>query len=637
MCGIVGIMRFDGRPIEEGRLIAMRDAMAHRGPDDKGIYLSPQGSGAAVGLGHRRLSIIDLTAAGHQPMATEDGGLVIVYNGEIYNFQELRHDLESRGHTFFSHSDTEVILKGFREWGDGVLDRLVGMYAFAIWDTVNRRLFAARDPFGIKPLWYYHDRDVFIFSSELGGILASGVVHEGIDEEALCLYLSLNYIPAPKSIYRGIRKLLPGHLLTVDAARITTARYYHLARRIEGRQETNYDRARRELRERICESVKRELISDVPLGAFLSGGLDSSVVTGVMNSLGGVIKTFTIGFGKDGLFDETDYARAVIEKNKNVTATIHDLTSGDLVDLIPTVMDALDEPFADSSVVPTYLVSQKTRQKVTVALSGDGADEVFGGYWKYLGEEFYRLWGMIPRPIRIGMVRPLVSALPQSKGSRLWDAARKARKFVDGDADTPSERHFRWLSVLFDDEAERLLTDDLFDRFREDRARRLVEDLFGSWDGDTKNRMFFTDLNLVLPDDMLTKVDLMSMRNSLEVRVPFLEPSVVELAFAMPGAYKLSWTKRKRILQDAFVDLLPKRVIGRPKQGFEMPIGEWLKGRLGPLFFDVVTREAVGSLGVFRYERIQEIYRMHKENERDFTFLLWNIFALQWWNGRRKR
>jgi asparagine synthase (glutamine-hydrolysing) len=637
MCGIVGIVRRDGRAVEERRLVIMRDTMAHRGPDDKGVYISPKGGDVSVGLGHRRLSIIDLSSAGHQPMAIEDGRLVIVYNGEIYNFDQIRHELQSRGHAFFSHSDTEVILRGFSEWGDGIVERLVGMFAFAIWDEKNRCLFAARDPFGIKPLHYYQDGRVFIFSSEIKAILASGMVTQEIDEEALCLYLSLGYIPAPTGIYQGIKKLPPGHLLRVDASGIKVSRYYDLAARIENKVTPDYDGARRELREQIESSVARELVSDVPLGAFLSGGLDSSIITGVMNRLGGDIKTFTIGFGGDGIFDETDYARAVVEKNERVTGTIHDLKSTDLLDLIPTVMDSLDEPFADFSVVPTFLVAQKTREKVTVALSGDGADEVFGGYWKYLGEELYRWWALMPGFFRNAFIAPLVLALPQSKGSRLGDAARKAQRFIEGDAATANERHYRWLSVLSREEGERLLGDRVQGRFRQRDAQTLVEGLFGAFDGDTKNRMLWTDLNLVLPGDMLTKVDLMSMKNSLEVRVPFLEPSIVELAFTMPGAYKLLGTRKKRILEDAFVDLLPKKVIGRPKKGFEMPVGEWLKGELAPLFFDVVTPRAVKSLGVFRYGRIQEIYRMHRQNERDFTFLLWNIFAVQWWEESRKR
>jgi asparagine synthase (glutamine-hydrolysing) len=384
--------------------------------------------------------------------------------------------------------------------------------------------------------------------------------------------------------------------------------------------------------------VKRQLIADVPLAAFLSGGLDSSIITGIMNSFGGEVRTFTIGFSKDSAFDETDYARAVIEKNRHVRATIHDLTSDDLFDLIPTVMDGLDEPFADFSVVPTYLVAKKTRQQVTVALSGDGADEVFGGYRKYRGEQLYRWWRLIPGPMRRGVIEPIVRGLPQSRGSRLGRAARTAGRFMDGGAADPADRHFRWLSILPADAAGGLLTDDFIDRFDGGApARHIVGGLFSSFDGDIPNRMFYTDVNLVLPDDMLMKVDTMSMMNSLEVRVPFLDPSVVELAFSLPGRFKLSGMKRKKILQDAFADILPRRVINRPKQGFEMPIGQWFKGKLAPLFFDVVTRRAVEDLGVFRYDGVAEVYRMHRNNERDWTFLLWNIFALVWWDTMRKK
>jgi asparagine synthase (glutamine-hydrolysing) len=638
MCGFVGILRFDGAPIEAGRLEVMRDTMIHRGPDDRGIFLGPADAKPTVGLGHRRLSIIDLSAAGHQPMAIEDGRYVIVYNGEIYNFPELRQELESAGHTFFSHTDTEVILRGYRQWGEEVVHRLVGMFAFAVWDQPKRRVFAARDPFGIKPLVYYSDGSVFIFASEIKAILASDMARLSIDPEALSLYLSLNYIPAPRTIYREIKKLPPGHALIADSGGVRPIRYYDLAARIGEGPVPTYEEARAELRERITASVRRQLVADVPLGAFLSGGLDSSIITGVMNALGGRIKTFTIGFGKDALFDETDYAREVIKKNKNVEATIYDLTSEDLFDLIPTVMDSLDEPFGDFSVVPTYLVSNKTRQHVTVALSGDGADEVFGGYRKYLGEEFYRWWRLIPGPIREEIIGPIVARLPQSRGGRFADAARSAKKFIDGAALDPADRHFQWLSILPPEAADRILTKDFAHQFQNAAsARCIVEGLFRAFPGDIKNRMFYTDVNLVLPDDMLMKVDMMSMKNSLEVRVPFLDPSVAELAFTLPGEFKLSGRRRKRILQDAFEDILPRRIINRPKQGFEMPIGEWFKGRLAPLFFDIVTRDAVRDLGVFNYDGVEKIYRMHRDNERDFTFLLWNIFTLAWWDTQRKK
>jgi len=634
----VGIVRFDGGPIEPERLERMRDTMIHRGPDDRGIFLGPVGVVPTVGLGHRRLSVIDLSAAGRQPMATEDGRLVIVYNGEIYNFRQLRSQLESLGHTFFSHTDTEVILRGYRQWGEQVVHRLVGMFAFAVWDAPRRRLFAARDPFGIKPLVYYRDADAFIFASEIKAITASDMACLTIDSEALSVYVSLNYIPAPRSIYREIKKLPPGHTLTVDSGTIRINRYYDLADRIDNGSPPPYDRACRELRERLTASVKGQLVADVPLAAFLSGGLDSSIITGIVNSFAKPIKTFTIGFGKDGLFDETDYARDVIEMNTNVQATIQDLTSDDLFDLVPTVMDSLDEPFADFSVVPTYLVSKKARQEVTVALSGDGADEVFGGYRKYLGEQFYRWWRLIPGPVRREVIGPIIARLPQSRGSRLGEAARKAKKFIDGLAPEPAGRHFQWLSILPSDMAVRILTDDFMHQFQNAAsARSIVEGLFSSFPGDVINRMFYTDVSLVLPDDMLTKVDAMSMKNSLEVRVPFLDPSVLEFAFALPGEFKLSGLRRKRILQDTFRDILPRRIINRPKQGFEMPIGEWFKERLAPLFFDVVTRDAVDSLGVFHYDGIGEIYRMHRDNRHDWTFPLWNIFALTWWDTKRRR
>jgi len=620
--------------VDEGMLTRMRDVLSHRGPDGCGNYLSPPGVTPSVGLGHRRLSIIDLSNAGSQPMQSDDGRYYIVYNGEVYNFLELRDELKGLGYTFSSRSDTEVILTGYREWGEEVVHRLVGMFSFAVWDERERRLFLARDPYGIKPLIYRWDGNSFLFSSEIKGIVSSGLTDGALDETALLYYLSLNYIPTPFTIYRDIKKLPPGHAVRVDADGMKVYRYYDLRERIAGMDALPYGEARDALRERVERSVRRRLISDVPLGAFLSGGLDSSIITCVMDRMGGATRTFSIGFSDQRLFDETEYARAVIDRGTHIEPTVHRIGADDLFDLIPRVLDSLDEPFGDSSVIPTFMVSKKTRESVTVALSGDGADEVFGGYWKYLGEVFMGLYRLIPG--RRSVIPPVLSSLPASKGSRLGETVRKMRKFVSGDHDDPAIRHYRWLTNFSQAPGEEYLSNDLVDRFTlSDPAAGRVERLFGEFQADCKNRMFYCDFNLTLPDDMLVKVDLMSMQNSLEVRVPFLDTEVVELAFSLAGSYKLSGTSRKKILQDAFRDILPSRIIGRPKQGFEMPIGEWFKGRLGPMFHDVVTRKGVDDLGVFRYDTVGKLFERHRDGRADVTFTLWNIFMLQWWAANR--
>jgi len=634
MCGIVGIFHRDGAPVDEDMLTRMRDVLAHRGPDAYGNYLSPPGAAPSVGLGHRRLSIIDLTEGGAQPKHGGDGRYHIVYNGEVYNFLELRDELKGLGYTFASRSDTEVILTGYREWGEDVVHRLVGMFSFAIWDEQERRLFLARDPYGIKPLVYRWDGKTFLFSSEIKGIVASGLADGDLDDTALMYYLSLNYIPTPFTIYTDIKKLPPGHAIRVDADGMTVYRYYDLREKVAGMEILPYADAAAALRERVEQAVRRRLISDVPLGAFLSGGLDSSIITCVMDRMGGETRTFSIGFSDQKRFDETDYAQAVIDRGRHIDPTIHRISADDLFDLIPRVLDSLDEPFGDSSVIPTFMVSKKTRERVTVALSGDGADEVFGGYWKYLGEVFMGLYRLIPG--RRMVIPPLLSLLPASKGSRIGERVRKMRKFVSGDHDDPAVRHYRWLSNFSQAPGADYLTGDLADRYDlDDPAARRIKYLFGEFLTDDRNRMFYCDFNLTLPDDMLVKVDLMSMQNSLEVRVPFLDTDVVELAFSLAGKYKLSGTARKKILQDAFRDILPPMIVGRPKQGFEMPIGEWFKGKLGPLFHDVVTRKGVDDLGVFRYDDVERLFKRHTDGRVDVTFTLWNIFLLQWWAANR--
>lgn len=636
MCGIVGIMRFDGGSIDEKRLTLMRDTMTHRGPDNGANYISPRGVSPGVGLGHRRLSILDITTRGHQPMGSDDGRYRVVYNGEVYNFMEIREELKGKGYRFSSSTDTEVILNAYREWGDGVVKRISGMFAFGIWDEEERSLFIIRDPMGIKPLYYYYDKDCFIFASELKGILASGYVNGEIDYEALKFYLTLNYIPAPYTIYKGIRKLLPGHMMSVTERGVEISRYYDLIERVRDREAINYEDATYELRDRVMTSVKRRLVSDVPLGAFLSGGLDSSIITGVMDGMGIDVKTFTIGFEDNDLFDETPYAKAVIDNGKNITSTIYSLSADELFTLIPEVLDSLDEPFGDFSTVPTFLVSKKTREEVTVALSGDGADELFGGYRKYLGEEYSSYYRKIPGFLRKKAIEPIINLMPQTRGTRPGEFGRSVSRFVKGANDEAKVRHFNWLSLADAFNTDGLLGEGLLNHFgKTNKPADLVFDLFDAFDSDVKNKMFYTDTHLVLPDDMLVKVDLMSMQNSLEVRVPFLDTDVVELAFSLPGDYKLSGRKRKKILQDAFRSILPEKVIDRPKRGFEMPIGEWFKGRLEPLFMDVVSEDAVKDFGVFRHEKVMEIFREHKKNRRDHTFLLWNIFALSWWARRR--
>ena len=634
MCGIAGIIDFRGHRDPHGAVLPrMVDRVHHRGPDGRHTVVLAET--VWLGLGHTRLSIIDLSDAGRQPMTNEDRTLWITFNGEIYNYMEVREELLSAGHRFSSQTDTEVILHAYEQYGTDCLQKLNGMFAFALWDARRQRLWLVRDRLGVKPLVYARASWGCIFGSELGQILCHPDVDRTVDLHAASLYFISTFIPDPWTIYRGIRKLPPGCMLTIDRRGECLKRYWDPASQGSRESERPVEALDAELRDLLSDATRLRLRSDVPLGAFLSGGIDSSVVVAHMARQSGTrIRTFFIGYEHSELGDESPYARAVAKRYDTDHHEII-LSSSDMLTHVPAVLDALDEPFADSSALPTYEVCRAIREHVTVALSGDGGDEMFGGYRRYLAEAWVTAYLKLPLPLR-RLSDALVKALPDSKGSRLGEIVRRARIFVNGYQGDPMERHAAWQAKLDEHEAS-FLGEPLAKCWDPGPWRAHVRATGSSFSGDPINTALYIDARNSLPGDMLTKVDLMSMRHALEVRSPLLDYRVAEFAFSLPGRMKVGMRSLKRILKSSHRPLLPESLHNRPKYGFEVPVGEWFKRDAGfrSLFWEVVTDPLVHNARLFDEEQLRRIYTDHARNRRDYTHRLWPTFVFAWWYARQ--
>jgi asparagine synthase (glutamine-hydrolysing) len=623
MCGIGGKLYFDpARPVEREVLERMNAVLAHRGPDDAGIYCQ-----GAVGLAHRRLSIIDLSPAGHQPMSNEDGTIWIVFNGEIYNFQDLRPDLVRRGHRFRSRTDTEVILHLYEEHGVGCLESLRGMFAFAIWDAPRRQLFLARDRLGKKPLCYQQDAEAFRFASEAKAILQDPGVEARPDPAGISHYLTYGYVPSPGSAFRGMRKLPPAHYLVCRDGKVEVARYWRLRR--DRKLEHSEEEWCQQIRSRLDEAVRLRLISDVPLGAFLSGGIDSSAVVAMMSHAAGAVKTFSIGFDEPE-YDELRYARLVAER---FGTEHHELVvRPDAAAVLPKITWHYDEPFGDSSAVPTYYVAEMTRRHVTVALNGDAGDENFGGYDRYvanlLAASFDR-WpgaGLLRRAIRWGL-----RLWPQ--GGRRTSLLTRGRRFLDGLTEVPERRYARWFCHFYGDRKDELLSpefrasldgkdalDLLLAAYRESDAPDFVDATLG------------VDAALYLPDDLLVKVDIASMAHSLEARSPFLDHEFMEFATTIPSDLKVRGRTKKYILKRALSDLLPHEILDRPKMGFGVPIDHWLRHELRDLAHDTLLGPRCLARGYFRRATVERLLDEHVGGKANWHYLLWTLLMLELWH-----
>ena len=632
MCGICGAVTTNGSRLNESVLRRMTGVMAHRGPDGAGIHLK-HGAGASVGLGHRRLSIIDLTEAGRQPMSNEDGTIWLVFNGEIYNYPELRKELESRGHRFRSNTDSEVIVHLYEEEGIQCARRLAGMFAFAVWDERMGALILCRDRIGIKPLVWWHDGGTFLFASEIKSILQHPSVEKRIDWQALGLYLTFNYIPAPFSIFQNVRKLLPGQTLCFRGGKISTSEYWNIDHEgLADRAELGFNEQKTRLFETMDEAVKSHMIADVPVGAFLSGGIDSSIIVGLMaRHSSRPVQTYTIGFADMPLFDERSWAREVARFHGTEHREFA-LGARDVLEAIPGVLDSFDEPFADSSALPTYIVSRETAKSVKVALSGDGGDELFAGYRMYAGERWSTLYNLIPGAVRRRLIEPLAGMLPDSRETLLTDYARRAKKFIWG-AGQPFERRFLAWNEIFGraarEELLRMRPEVDFSLGEEILRERLRER-----EDDSVNRMLYADVKESLPGDMLKKVDHTSMLSSLEVRVPFLDHRVCELAFSISGGRKLRNGKGKFILVETFKDLLPPSLHNRPKWGFEMPLSAWLHNDLGGLIDEHLEPERIGRQGIFDAGAVSRLVQSFRERRSDPSWQLWNLIVFQVWHEK---
>ena len=622
MCGVAGMV--GPAAVDRGVLAQMTRVLRHRGPDDEGFHVAAYEDGVSVGLGFRRLSIIDLDT-GNQPLANEDRSLQLVFNGEVYNYRELRAELEGRGHRFATNADTEVIVHLYEEVGPRCVERLNGMFAFALWDEPERRLMLARDRFGKKPLYYAETDGGLLFGSELKSLLEHPRCPRELDHESLAAYLAAEYVPTPRAIFAGVRKLPAGHLLVWQGGRSRLEQYWDLSFEKDGGERSEEDYAD-ELRSRLRDSVRRRLVSDVPLGAFLSGGIDSSSVVAFMSEAlpAGAVKTFSIGFAEES-FDESAHARRVA---RHFGTDHHEdvFTARAMAELLPTVADVLDEPFADASILPTYLLSRFTREHVTVALGGDGSDELLAGYPTFAADGVAHLYPL-PRVLHERVAVPLADRLPVSTANFSFDF--KLKRFLRGAGTSAEVRHPTWLGSFTPGEQRELLVDQPGDPF--ETQRRAFRD---APTRDRVERLIYLYAKTYLQDDILVKVDRASMACSLEVRAPFLDVELVEFLGRIPSRLKLRRFDTKHLLKRALADVLPDGIATRPKKGFGIPVAEWIKGELREAVQDELSAERLRRQGLFRPAAVERLLAEHLSGRRDHRKPLWTLFVFQLWHRR---
>ena len=631
MCGICGLLNLDGKnTVAESIVRRMTAVQRHRGPDDDGYLCEP-----GIGLGFCRLAILDLTPAGHQPMSNEDGRIWLVFNGEIYNFQELVPVLEEAGHRFRSRSDSEVIIHAYEQWGTACLERLNGMFAFAIWDSRSRSVFIARDRLGVKPLYYWSNGTHLAFSSELKALLALPWVPHRLNPHALQAYLRYEYVPAPESIFYSIQKLPAGHFLQMrldgSAQGMLTAdwqprRYWDVHFQNLETSERSIDDYAQELRTLLKAAVARRLISDVPLGVFLSGGIDSSSIVALMTEVSRERpKTFSIGF-EEKTFNELDYAQ-VVARHFDTEHHVETLKP-DANDLIQTIASILDEPFADASALPTYLVSRMARQHVTVALAGDAGDELFAGYNWYRAQKLASVSvDHLPRGVRQQLGYFASRIPPTSKKKGLLNIGRR---FLDGAVLPPEMQHARWQTFWQDDDLAHLLLTPENERSRT-ADQQFLELFAASGSHDALDQQQYADIKRYLADDILFKVDRMSMAVSLETRGPFLDYTLVEFAARLPASLRLRGLSGKYLLKRAMHDVLPKQILHRPKLGFNIPYKNWLRHELRGLLLDALSPAHLHKQGLFQPRYVEILIHEHLEGVRDHAHKLWQLLIFQLW------
>ena len=630
MCGITGIFSLSSKTTDRlSKIKVSCDTLLHRGPDGGDFFTD--GNAA---LGHRRLSIIDTSANGNQPMKDATGRFVIIFNGELFNYQELKEKYFPEKTDWHSQSDTEVLLYLFIKMKEQCLPLLYGFFAFAIYDTAEKKLFLARDRFGKKPIYYhYSPSSFFAFASELKSLQDYDIPKE-IDFTSLQQYLQFNYIPEPSSMLLHVKKLRPGHYMNVDEKVVEEKCFYELEYK-SGDQDSkaiSYTSACNQLEVLMEKSVQRRLISDVPLGAFLSGGIDSSVIVALASRHTQHLNTFSIGYKDHPFFDETKYANLVAKKY-GTNHSVFSLTNDDFLEHIDDVLNSIDEPFADSSAIPVYILSKHTRNHVTVALSGDGGDEVFAGYNKHAAELRIRQRSLLNQLVKTA--NPLWKILPQSRNNKFTNKFRQFHRFSEGAKLNVKERYWRWAGFLSEDKAANMLSPLSKSKVDQDSFNQQKEFLLRHLKGGKEMEDFLaTDMGLVLLSDMLVKVDRMSMANSLEVRSPFLDHEVVDFAFSLPTSYKIDSSIKKKIVQDTFRKYLPEELYNRPKHGFEIPLLEWFRKDLrGLITGDLLNDNFIEAQGVFEIKAIQNIKsKLFSSNPGDAHATIWALLVFQhWW------
>lgn len=625
MCGILGYVSFSKSLCTAENFQRGLDQLAKRGPDAQGVFKN-----AEVFLGHRRLSIIDTSEGANQPISDHSGRYVLIFNGEIFNFQQLKNShLVGLGISFRTQSDSEVLLYLLIHFGVDCLSWLSGFFAFAFYDTESQQLLVGRDRFGKKPLIIYKDQNRLIFGSEMKALLPL-LPKRIINPSAVFQYFRLNYIPPDQSILKDVQKVRPGSCLLYSRQGLKETTYYQTTPQPQSYGQRSYQEAQSQLLGLMRESVRERMISDVPIGAFLSGGIDSSVVVALASEYTSKLKTFSIGYKDNPLFDESEYAQLVADKYQTDHEVFY-LSESDYKDEVMDILAYLDEPFADSSCIPQYILCKKTKRKVTVALSGDGGDEVFAGYNKHHAEWMVRNRPVIAAWARIG--KPLWTRLPQNKNTSWGNLTRKLAKLAEGAVLNASERYIRWCSILNTLDTQRLFSSEFLNQFSKEESVSHLNSFASPIGSNDFNEVLLSDLRLVLPGDMLQKVDLMSMANSLEVRSPFLDYRVVDFAFQLPSDYKIDRKMKKKIVQDAFRSLLPEALYNRPKQGFEIPLLEWFRNDFHAYIFDdLLARPSIESQGIFSFETIQALkQKLHSANPGYVQSTIWALVVFQHW------
>ena len=626
MCGIVGIyQKHTDTPANGGEILrAMCDAMVHRGPDGEGYFLD-----GPLAMGMRRLSVIDLST-GRQPIYNEDKTIAVVFNGEIFNYVELRKQLESDGHVFRTKSDTEVLVHGYEKWGEELPQRLNGMFAFSIWDSKKKRLFLARDHLGVKPLYLYEDREIIVWASEIKAILVHPNVNAELNREALFDFMQFGYVPAPRTMFRGIKKLEPATTFSIDREKVSEWKYWKLEFATVKKTTEEWCE---ELQYLFEDVVKRQLLSDVPIGAFLSGGLDSSAIVATMHRLNVKnISTYAIGFGEEDSFhNELEKAKSVA--NQFETNHHEIVVKPNVTDLMFPLVKQLDEPVTDTSFIVTYLVSQLARESVTVILSGVGGDEIFAGYRRYLGPKLQSIYSKVPGPIRRRLVKPIVNRLPIDRGSWVKSFFRYAKGFTDSSENSAPEQYQGYVSVYNNGQRAKVLSREFAALESKHQSQQIADFYDSAQTNEPLNRMLFADMKTSLVDSLLAFTDKMSMAVSLEARVPFLDYRLVELTARIPANLKLKGINGlKHIFKESMKDRLSKRIISQKKQGFGTPVSRWLRNDLKPLLHDCLSENKINERGYFDPKSVQKLIEDHDAQRADYSEHILALLTFEVWH-----